>query len=74
NLRPADASGRQGRNWALAPMLPEGTTSWDVLAVKLADGKPVNLRPADASGRQGRNWALAPMLPEGTTSWDVLAV
>ncbi|KAG1316586.1 hypothetical protein G6F62_013391 [Rhizopus arrhizus] len=27
NLRPADANGRQGRNWALAAMLPEGTTS-----------------------------------------------
>ncbi|HDS1146149.1 MULTISPECIES: filamentous haemagglutinin family protein [Stenotrophomonas] len=37
NLRPADASGSQGRNWALAPMLPEGTTSWDVLAVAGAD-------------------------------------
>ncbi len=37
NLRPADASGNQGRNWALAPMLPEGTTSWDLTAVAGAD-------------------------------------
>lgn len=36
-LRPADASGRQGRNWALAAMLPEGTTSWDLTAVAGAD-------------------------------------
>ncbi len=37
NLRPADADGNQGRNWALAPMLPEGTTSWDITAVAGAD-------------------------------------
>lgn len=36
-LRTADASGRQGRNWALAAMLPEGTTSWDLTAVAGAD-------------------------------------
>lgn len=36
-LRAADASGRQGRNWALAAMLPEGTTSWDLTAVAGAD-------------------------------------
>ncbi|WP_329859235.1 filamentous haemagglutinin family protein [Stenotrophomonas hibiscicola] len=36
-LRVADASGRQGRNWALASMLPEGTTSWDLTAVAGAD-------------------------------------
>ena len=36
-LRVADASGRQGRNWALAAMLPEGTTSWDLTAVAGAD-------------------------------------
>ena len=37
NLRPADADGRQGRNWALAAMLPDGTTSWDLTAVAGAD-------------------------------------
>ncbi|MEI2262069.1 filamentous hemagglutinin family protein [Stenotrophomonas indicatrix] len=36
-LRTADASGRQGRNWALAAMLPDGTTSWDLTAVAGAD-------------------------------------
>lgn len=37
NLRPADANGDQGRNWALAPMLAEGTTSWDLTVVAGAD-------------------------------------
>lgn len=37
NLRPADAGGNQGRNWALAPMLAEGTTSWDLTVVAGAD-------------------------------------
>lgn len=37
NLRPVDADGRQARNWAVAAMLPEGTTSWDLTAVAGAD-------------------------------------
>ncbi len=44
NLRPADASGSQGRNWALAPMLPEGTTSWDLTAVAGADTSAADMR------------------------------
>ncbi|WP_421567407.1 filamentous haemagglutinin family protein [Stenotrophomonas sp. PD6] len=44
NLRPADASGSQGRNWALAPMLPEGTASWDITAVAGADTGAADLR------------------------------
>ncbi len=44
NLRPADASGSQGRNWALAPMLPEGTTSWDITAVAGADTGAADMR------------------------------
>ena len=44
NLRPADASGSQGRNWALAPMLPEGTTSWDLTAVAGADTGAADMR------------------------------
>jgi filamentous hemagglutinin family protein len=41
-LRPADANGVQGRNWAVAPMLGEGATSWDMQLVAGAD-----LRSAD---------------------------
>lgn len=47
-LRPADAAGNQGRNWALASMLPEGTTSWDLTAVAGAD--------ADAADPRTRRW------------------
>ncbi|MGF6416711.1 filamentous hemagglutinin family protein [Stenotrophomonas sp. AN71] len=36
-LRPTGSDGRQGRNWALAQMLPEGTTSWDLSLVAGAD-------------------------------------
>ncbi|NLS28480.1 hypothetical protein S2M10_34900 [Sphingomonas sp. S2M10] len=36
-LRPADANGVQGRNWAVAPMLGEGATSWDMQLVAGAD-------------------------------------
>lgn len=43
-LRVADASGRQGRNWALAAMLPEGTTSWDLTAVAGADAASADPR------------------------------
>lgn len=37
NLRPVGADGTQGRNWALAPMLGEGSTSWDLTLVAGAD-------------------------------------
>ncbi|WP_313248206.1 filamentous haemagglutinin family protein [Stenotrophomonas indicatrix] len=47
-LRPADANGNQGRNWALAPMLAEGTTSWDLTAVAGAD--------SDAADPRTRRW------------------
>lgn len=36
NLRPS-VNGAQGRNWAVAPMLGEGATSWDVQLVAGAD-------------------------------------
>ena len=52
NLRPAGSDGRQGRNWALAALLPEGTTSWDLTAVAGADidaADPRYRRP-DATG------------------------
>ncbi|WP_292225341.1 filamentous haemagglutinin family protein [Brevundimonas sp.] len=37
NLRPVGPDGTQGRNWALAPMLREGSTSWDLTLVAGAD-------------------------------------
>ena len=33
DLRPRDADGNQGRNWAVAPMLPSGSQSWDITLV-----------------------------------------
>lgn len=48
NLRPADANGNQGRNWALAPMLADGTTSWDLTVVAGAD--------AGAADPRSRSW------------------
>ena len=36
-LRPADADGNQGRNWALAPMLASGSQSWSMRLVAGAD-------------------------------------
>ncbi|KAF1016905.1 MAG: hypothetical protein GAK31_00164 [Stenotrophomonas maltophilia] len=52
NLRPAAADGTQGRNWALASMLPAGTTSWDLTAVAGADlaAADPRLRQLGASG------------------------
>ncbi len=50
NLRPADSEGRQGRNWALAPMLPEGTTSWDLTLVAGADLGSADVRMRNALG------------------------
>ncbi|OCK47879.1 transporter [Stenotrophomonas maltophilia] len=43
-LRPTDSDGRQGRNWALAQMLPEGTTSWDLSLVAGADTESADPR------------------------------
>ncbi|WP_082321725.1 filamentous haemagglutinin family protein [Variovorax paradoxus] len=37
NLRPADSTGHQARNWALAQMLPEGSQSWSLRLVAGAD-------------------------------------
>lgn len=44
DLRPVGSDGRQGRNWALAQMLPEGTTSWDLTAVAGADTEAADPR------------------------------
>ncbi|VFR38393.1 Filamentous haemagglutinin family outer membrane protein associated with VreARI signalling system [plant metagenome] len=37
SLRPAGPDGKQGRNWALAPMLEAGATSWSLNLVAGAD-------------------------------------
>ncbi|KAF0806097.1 Filamentous hemagglutinin family outer membrane protein [Alcanivorax sp. S71-1-4] len=50
NLRPVDGEGRQGRNWALAPMLPEGTTSWDLTLVAGADTGSSDMRARNVLG------------------------
>ncbi len=47
NLRPVGPDGRQGRNWALAPMLGEGASAWSVMAVAGAD-----LTAADMAARR----------------------
>ncbi|WP_454735810.1 filamentous haemagglutinin family protein [Cupriavidus necator] len=43
-LRPADASGNQGRTWALAPMLAEGSQSWSMRLVGGADTAAADTR------------------------------
>ncbi|MBB5045894.1 filamentous hemagglutinin family protein [Rhodopseudomonas rhenobacensis] len=52
-LRPADANGRQGANWAVASMLPAGSQSWSMRLVAGADLGAADsrmLRPRDAAG------------------------
>ncbi len=52
-LRPADANGRQGANWAVASMLPAGSQSWSMRLVAGADISAADsriLRPRDATG------------------------
>lgn len=44
DLRPADANGIQGRTWALAPMLAEGSQSWSVRLVGGADTSAADTR------------------------------
>ncbi|MDN2700292.1 filamentous hemagglutinin family protein [Janthinobacterium sp. SUN073] len=43
-LRPADADGNQGRNWALAPMLASGSQSWSMRLVGGADTQAADTR------------------------------
>ncbi len=52
-LRPVDANGRQGANWAVASMLPAGSQSWSMRFVAGADLAAADsrlLRPRDVSG------------------------
>ena len=44
NLRPTGADGTQGRNLALAPMLPAGSQSWDLRLVAGADLQAADTR------------------------------
>ena len=43
-LRPSDAAGNQGRNWALAPMLASGSQSWSMRLVGGADTQAADSR------------------------------
>ncbi|WP_052494637.1 filamentous haemagglutinin family protein [Cupriavidus basilensis] len=52
SLRPGDASGNQGRNWALAPMLPEGSQSWSVRLVSGADTQAADTRALQTRSKQ----------------------
>ncbi|WP_434027796.1 filamentous haemagglutinin family protein [[Pseudomonas] boreopolis] len=52
NLWPVDADGHQNRrNWALAEMLPEGTTSWDLTAVAGADLSSADVRALNVASK-----------------------
>jgi filamentous hemagglutinin family protein len=44
SLRPANADGNQGRNWALAPMLASGSQSWSMRLVAGADMQAADTR------------------------------
>ncbi|WP_307506525.1 filamentous hemagglutinin family protein [Variovorax sp. W1I1] len=50
NLRPT-ANGAQGRNWAVAPMLGEGATSWDFQLVAGADLGSADRRALNPSSK-----------------------
>ncbi|WP_197488242.1 filamentous hemagglutinin family protein [Bordetella ansorpii] len=50
NLRPVDSDGTQGRNWAVAPMLPAGATSWDLTLVAGSDLESADVRSRNALG------------------------
>ncbi|VFR50736.1 Filamentous haemagglutinin family outer membrane protein associated with VreARI signalling system [plant metagenome] len=49
SLRPV-VNGRQGRNWALAPMLEAGASSWSLTAVAGADLDSADLRARNVDG------------------------
>ncbi|VFR25120.1 Filamentous haemagglutinin family outer membrane protein associated with VreARI signalling system [plant metagenome] len=50
NLRPVGPGGKQGRNWALAPMLESGATSWDITLVAGADLGSADVRARNTLG------------------------
>lgn len=51
NLRPVGPDGRQGRNWALAPMLDEGASAWSLMAVAGADLTAADMAARRADGQ-----------------------
>lgn len=51
DLRPKDANGKQGRNWALAPMLGPGATAWSLTAVAGADLESADVRARNVLGK-----------------------
>ncbi|MFY3147190.1 filamentous hemagglutinin family protein [Achromobacter xylosoxidans] len=51
NLRPVGPDGRQGRNWALAPMLGEGASAWSLMAVAGADLTAADMAARRADGQ-----------------------
>ncbi|MGW8304735.1 MAG: filamentous hemagglutinin family protein [Achromobacter pulmonis] len=51
NLRPVGPDGRQGRNWALAPMLGEGASAWNLMAVAGADLTAADMAARRADGQ-----------------------
>jgi filamentous hemagglutinin family protein len=50
DLRP-NVNGKQGKNWALAAMLPQGTTSWDLQLTAGADTGSADYRATDVSSK-----------------------
>ena len=50
SLRPTGPDGRQGRNWALAPMLGEGASSWSMMLVAGADLGSADMRMRNTLG------------------------
>ncbi|WP_198299160.1 filamentous haemagglutinin family protein [Bordetella genomosp. 13] len=50
SLRPAGPDGRQGRNWAVAPMLQAGASSWDMTLVAGADLDSADMQARNALG------------------------
>lgn len=71
DLRPKDVQGNQGRQWAVAPMLPGGSQSWDLTLVAGADTSAADrltvlrnaassLRFSDAHYGQGGGLVVVP--------------
>ncbi|NBF02221.1 filamentous hemagglutinin N-terminal domain-containing protein [Pseudomonas sp. Fl5BN2] len=68
----AQESGRQGKNWALAPMLAEGSQSWSIRLVAGADTQAADsrlLQPAPLSGHLRLADSHYGMFGEGALVW-----
>ncbi len=51
DLRPKGPDGKQGRNWALAPMLGPGASAWSLTAVAGADLDSADVRARNVLGK-----------------------